>query len=232
MFADKLCSLSDEALLTHYHSTREFKAFKLIYLRHKDRLYRYCIQISRRNCASVLEQLWSNLLERPPKLGGRQLRNWLYIQANRLLQSGTCSATGEEDRRTASADDLAKDALSTGDPSRARFLNALQKLPRVQRNVFLLHVECGLSLGLIADIERLPLKTCAAHYRQSRESLATFINGQPRRAWKSERTRKMELAAELEKSTQRKAAEPKNADSLADEVSNGNSVKGIEVPAI
>ncbi|MFV8782067.1 RNA polymerase sigma factor [Microbulbifer sp. SA54] len=228
MFADKLCSLSDEALLTHYHSTREFKAFKLIYQRHKDRLYRYCVQVSRRNCAALLEQLWFNLLEKPPRLGGRLLRNWLYIQANRMLQGGAFAKSSTDEHLADSSENTAFEALARGDADRAALLQAVQQLPRIQRNIFLLHVECGLSLGLIADIENLTLKACTAYYRQSRDSLETLINGQPRRAWKSQRTRRMELAVEREKSARPDSAETLSADSAA---ANASVVKGIEVPA-
>lgn len=228
MFADKLYTLSDEALLTHYHQTRELKAFKLIYLRHKDCLYRYCVQMSRRHCSKILQSLWSSLLEQPPKLGGRLLRSWLFIQANRLMQGGDFNAPAPEDLQP---EDGSSDTFATSNPKQAQFLQAIQQLPRLQRNVFLLHAECGLSLASIADIERLSLKQCTEHFRESKNSLEVLIYGHPRRRWQTSRSKR---------SVSERASIPQTEVKAAKEIATGkgmkekfiSTIKGVEVAAV
>ena len=228
MFADKLCNLSDEALLTHYYRTRDFKAFRLIYLRHKDCLFRYCAQMSRKHCNSILESLWANLLEQPPKLGGRLLRNWLFIQAYRLLQSGNFNSTDGDGPDTEALEVL----LGTDSKAApASILHAVQKLSRQERNVFLLHTECGLSLAAVADLERLTLKQCLALFHQSRSNIEYLINGRPRRAWVS-RKRLAEQALISENQNQPDVLAPEKNAGATGSTNVDDAVKGIEVAAV
>lgn len=229
MFADKLCTLSDEALLTHYYRTREFKAFRLIYQRHKDCLFRYCVQMSSRHYSGILESLWESLLEQPPKLGGRLLRSWLFIQANRMMQRGDFKSSDGSCPPGAENDGLFGGASTS---SADKLLQAVQQLPRQERNVFLLHTECRLSLATVADIERLPLKECTAIFHRARSNLEIGVNGRPQRAWVSRKRR-------AEQAQQDQHAQPnyvRNIDSTAivtgSEIKADDAVKGIEVAAV
>lgn len=160
--------LSDEALLKHYRETRKPAVFHLLYARHKDALYRYCVQLAPASTEQLLGDLWQDILERPPQLDRQLLRNWLFIQVNILLS--------KQANRSCEAQTYNRNHQGT-------VLSTIQKLPAKQRNVLLLYVECRLSLATIADIERISLKTCRELYHSAREAVETQIYGTHRKPW-------------------------------------------------
>ena len=163
--------LDDEALLDYYHATRNVRAFRLLYARHKDSLYRYCTQMNFAGAGTLLEELWRTLLERPPQLCGRLLRSWLFIKLNKLLRNYAGHDPGETQPPPA---------------PESKLLVAIQQLPRVERNILLLHIECRLPLATIADIEKMSLKTCKAHYERGKERLEEILHGPERQPWRIE----------------------------------------------
>jgi DNA-directed RNA polymerase specialized sigma24 family protein len=169
MFTENFHHLSDEALLAYYHTSRNIRAFSLLYQRHKDSIFRYCSQMNSANASRIVEELWKNILERPPNLYDRLLRSWLFINANNLLNSN-CDETIEQN-------------TSEKKPSKANTITALQQLSRIERNIFLLHIECNLPLATVADIEKIPLRICRAHYRTCKERLESILHGSERKAW-------------------------------------------------
>ncbi|WP_237060162.1 RNA polymerase sigma factor [Microbulbifer sediminum] len=164
--------LNDEALLEFYHSTRNLAAFRHLYTRYKDSLYRYCAQMNFTCTNRVLEELWTNLLEHPPVLQGRLLRSWLFIRINKLLrrhlEEPAEAGTGRPEHQ------------QQGEP----LLEAIQQLPRSQRNILLLHMECRLPLATIADIEGISLKRCRDQYHQGKEQLREILHGPRRQPWR------------------------------------------------
>ncbi len=163
--------LSDEALLDYYHSTRNLNAFRQLYARHKDCLYRYCAQMNFAGTNGVLEELWNSLLEHPPQLYGRLLRSWLFIRVNKLLRN--CAGQDPDTpQRAPDPDD--------------RLLAGIQQLPRIERNILLLYLECQLPLATVADIEKISLKRCREHYRSGKERLEEFLYGSQRQPWRIE----------------------------------------------
>lgn len=168
MFRDKFQHLNDEALLAYYHASRNLRAFRLLYQRHKDALYRYCAHMNAGGAVQVLEELWQSVLERPPQLSGRLLRNWLFIHASHRLQE--CADNTQEAEATAKDEPAA--------------VSALRQLPRRERNIFLLHREFQLSLATVADIEKLSLRRCVEYYHRGREKLQEVIQGPRNRPWR------------------------------------------------
>ena len=197
MFADKLCSLSDEDLVTQYYDTRNHKVFQEIYQRYKDELFRYCAQMNPHRCIPLMESLWASFLESPPRLYQHRLKNWLYIQASKRLRKPGSSATNEPDHVADGGDSLTQ-ALEN-----SQVLKAIQQLPERQRNIFLLFTEYGLSLATAADIERIPLSLCRTLLQQSREQIERTLQGAARKPWKSAAT----LAHEAELRAEEAAAE-------------------------
>ncbi|WP_444930239.1 RNA polymerase sigma factor [Microbulbifer sp. SSSA002] len=171
MSRKELCHLSDEVLFQHYKDTRNPSVFRLLYDRHKDSLYRYCLQMAPSSTTPLLQQLWRGLLENPPELHGRRLKNWLFIHINKRLKQEYFSnlKVAEEEVQ-----------------SHNRVLFAIQKLPTQLRNVLLLHMECKLPLVTVADIERLSLHKCRSLYYQARAMLEEYIDGAERKPWQVE----------------------------------------------
>lgn len=163
--------LSDEALLEYYHSSRNFDAFCLLYERHKDSLYRYCAQMDLSLASVLLEELWKNLLEKPPRLGGRLLKSWLFIHINKLLRVHVQQGVEDQAQRQ---------------HFHGGMLGHIQQLSRVERNILLLHMECQLPLATVADIERISLKKCRAHYQDGKRKLDEFLHGPARQPWRIE----------------------------------------------
>lgn len=171
MFHKDFQHLDDEALLEYYHATRNLEAFRQLYVRYKDCLYRYCTQMNFAGTGAILEELWCDLLERPPELRGRLLRTWLFIRTDRLL------------RNYAGSDpDTPRETPTPDNP----LLRGLQQLPRIERNILLLHLECQLPLATVADIEKLSLKTCREHFQRGRERLEEILHGPKRQPWRIE----------------------------------------------
>ncbi|USD22758.1 RNA polymerase sigma factor [Microbulbifer variabilis] len=160
---------SDEKLLEHYREKRSLAVFEPLYNRHKDALYRYCVQMAPSSTTQLLQALWENILQNPPQLHGRLFRNWLFIQVNKALREHVDSTTQSE-------------ALT----SESKVVAAIQKLPKLQRNVLLLHMECKLSLASVADIERISLKKCREYYQLARQQIETLIYGSQAKPWQVE----------------------------------------------
>lgn len=201
MFANKLCSLSDEDLVNQYCVTRSQKVFREIYRRYRDPLFRYCAQMAPRQCVLLMEHFWNAFLQAPPDLCERRLKNWLYVRINRLLQ------IPDAPPQIAAADDESLcSALENSD-----VLRAIQQLPRRERNVFLLFTECGLSLATVADIEKLPLVLCRNLLQQSRQAVQLAVHGSARKPWKSAATLAKEaavLATAQREATQQRPQSP------------------------
>ncbi|WP_226645851.1 RNA polymerase sigma factor [Microbulbifer variabilis] len=160
---------SDERLLDHYRESRRLAAFEPLYNRHKDALYRYCIQMAPTSTTQLLQTLWQRVMENPPELHGRLFRNWLFIQINKSLQEQTGNTTQPQ--------------ILAGEN---KVIEAIQKLPKLQRNVLLLHIECKLSLAAVADIERISLKKCREYYQLARQQIETLIYGSQAQPWQVE----------------------------------------------
>lgn len=197
MFADNSCSLSDEDLLVQYHDLRGQKVFREIYRRYKDPLFRYCAQMAPESCVEILETLWSDFLQSPPRLFDRTLKNWLYIQLNKMMQIQAV----EEAKHTAvegGTEDLAKSvsdgALRTAFEE-SEVLRTIQQLSHRQRNVLLLFSECQLSLATVADIEKITLAQCRQALGEGKQAMDIALHGAPHKPWKSTATLEKEAAA-------------------------------------
>ncbi|GAB2896288.1 RNA polymerase sigma factor [Microbulbifer echini] len=162
---------SDESLLEHYRETRSLAVFRPLYARHKDALYRYCVQMASTSTTQLLQTLWQNVLEDPPQLHGRLFRNWLFIQVNKALREYS-SPIGQTSSQMM--------------PEQNKVIAAIQKLPLLQRNVLLLHMECKLSLATVADIEKMSLKKCREYYQLARQQVETLIYGSEAKPWQVE----------------------------------------------
>nr|WP_158217369.1 sigma-70 family RNA polymerase sigma factor [Microbulbifer agarilyticus] len=197
MFADKLCSLSDEDLIQQYYHTRNRQAFREIFHRYKEPLFRYCAQMDLARCTALMENFWLTLLSEPPLLERQQLKNWLYIRVNRLLNSACGDVTSEIN----SQETTLQNAFEQSD-----MLKALQQLPRRQRNIFLLYKQCGLSLATVADIERISLAVCRQELADGSNSLEFNLHGSARKPWVSSVTLAKQ-AAEADALAQEQARE-------------------------
>lgn len=155
---------SDETLMLAY-GKGDAAAFERLYARHKGGLYRYLLRScsDRADAEELFQDIWASVIG--ARTGYRpeaKFATWLYrIASNRLTDH--YRKAGKWEHYVTEADDEgngADCAVSPGyqEPEQqtgirrqvARFLECLNELPALQRQVFLLREETGMKLEEIA----------------------------------------------------------------------------------
>ena len=146
----------DEELMLAYRGG-DAGAFERLYARHRGGLFRFVLRsIAQRAIAEELfQEIWIRVIEARERYAPTaRFTTWLYtIAHNRLIdhwrQRGLSQVGAEEGE---AVPDTRQDpaARAEGRESLARLVQALQALPALQREVFLLHEEAGLSVAEIA----------------------------------------------------------------------------------
>src|ERR671935_458189 len=145
----------DEELMLAYRGGQA-AAFETLYARHRTRLFRFVLRnVKVRALAEELyQEIWMRLIEaRASYTPKARFTTWLYTIAHHRLidhwrrRGLTLVALDTDDAAAHSADPAdeaqAREALE-------RFAAALEALPALQREAFLLHEEGGLSVAEIA----------------------------------------------------------------------------------
>jgi RNA polymerase sigma-70 factor (ECF subfamily) len=145
----------DEQLMLAYRGG-DAGAFDTLYRRHRARLFRFVLRSirSRAVAEELYQEVWMRVIEaRGSYVPKARFTTWLYtIAHNRMVdhwrRSGLSLVSLEDADPPADARDPARQA--EGREALARFAAALESLPPVQREAFLLHEEAGLSVAEIA----------------------------------------------------------------------------------
>jgi RNA polymerase sigma-70 factor, ECF subfamily len=146
---------ADEDLMLAYRAG-DTAAFETLYRRHRGRLYRFVLRSvkSRSTGEELFQEIWMRVIEARGRYAPQaRFTTWLYTIAHNHLvdhwrKRGLSLVTLDaEDAVTAQPDP--SDALRARE-SLARFAAALEALPALQREAFLLHEEGGLSVAEIA----------------------------------------------------------------------------------
>ena len=145
----------DEQLMLAYRGG-DAGAFETLYARHRARLFSFILRSvkSRASAEELYQEIWMRVIEaRAAYKATARFTTWLYtIAHNRMVDHW---------RRAGLATvSLESDDIPAGDPgpqrhaeareALARFAAALESLPPVQREAFLLHQEAGLTVPVIA----------------------------------------------------------------------------------
>jgi len=143
----------DEELMIAYRDG-DAGAFETLYARHRGALYRFVLRSlkDRAVAEELFQEAWIRVIEARERYApSARFTTWLYTVAHNLLvdhwrRKGLVLVDSSEE--PASGDDPARrvEARETA----ARFLQALEALPPVQREAFLLYEEAGLSVAEIA----------------------------------------------------------------------------------
>jgi len=131
-------------------------AFETLYTRHRGRLYRFVLRsVKARGVAEELfQEVWMRVIEARGRYTPQaRFTTWLYTIAHNLLtdhwrKKGLTLVELDEDAHAAAPDDPARSAEAR--QALSRFAAALEALPPLQRQAFLLHEEGGLSIAEIA----------------------------------------------------------------------------------
>ena len=171
----------DEALMAAYRGG-DARAFETLYARHRLRLFRFVLRsVKARAVAEELyQEIWMRVIEaRASYTPKARFTTWLFtIAHNRLVdhwrkRGVTLVALDGEDVPSGSPDPAdhaqAREALS-------RFAAALEALPGLQREAFLLHEEGGLSVAEIAAATGANEETAKSRLRYAMAKLKAAVN--------------------------------------------------------
>ena len=145
----------DEALMLAYKEGNA-GAFETLYSRHRTRLYRFVLRaVKTRGVAEELfQEIWMRVIEARSRYTPQaRFTTWLYTIAHNHLvdhwrKRGLTLVALDGEELAAADPDPADEAQAR--QSLARFAAALEALPALQREAFLLHEEGGLSIAEIA----------------------------------------------------------------------------------
>ncbi len=146
----------DEQLMLAY-SQGDAGAFETLYARHRGRLFRFVLRSVKGRAAAeeLFQEIWIRVIEARARYQPQaRFTTWLFTIAHHRLvdhwrkRGLTLVALEEETVEGASADPADEAAARQ---SLARFAAALEGLPALQREAFLLHEEGGLSVAGIAE---------------------------------------------------------------------------------
>src|SRR3954469_15300847 len=145
----------DEQLMAAYRDG-DAAAFETLYARHRARLYRFVLRAvkSRPIGEEVFQEIWLRVIEARGRYSPQaRFTTWLYTIAHNHLvdhwrKRGLTLVALEGDETPAATPAPAEQAQAR--ESLERFAAALQALPALQREAFLLHEESELSIAEIA----------------------------------------------------------------------------------
>jgi len=147
---------ADEELMLAYRAG-DAAAFETLYRRHRAPLYRFVLRSvkSRALGEELFQEIWIRVIEARERYAPQaKFTTWLYTIAHNYLvdhwrkRGLTVVALDGDEQHAGGAPDPADQAQAR--ESLARFAAALEALPPLQREAFLLHEEGGLSVAEIA----------------------------------------------------------------------------------
>jgi len=182
--------LRDEELMLRYRDG-DASAFDALYGRHRAGLFRFILRQcpSRGEAEEIFQEVWMGLIEARSRYRvAARFSTYLYhIAVNRLIDR----SRRKSNTPTASLDDpdCAGELPVAGpaaNPERqavarqdaARVLAALAKLPREQREAFLLHEEGGLSVTEIGEVTQVGAETAKSRLRYALAKLRQALEGE------------------------------------------------------
>jgi RNA polymerase sigma-70 factor (ECF subfamily) len=132
-------------------------AFETLYTRHRGRLYRFVLRSvkTRGTAEELFQEIWIRVIEARSRYTPQaRFTTWLYTIAHNLLtdhwrKKGLALVELDEDAQAQAPDDPARSAEAR--QALSRFAAALEALPPLQRQAFLMHEEGGLSIAEIAQ---------------------------------------------------------------------------------
>lgn len=183
-YASRMNPAADDSALMLRYADGDAAAFEILYRRHNDALYRYCLRLSndRDTAADLFQEVWSRIIRaRRRYRPTAKFATYLYriahnafidhLRRNKRYSRG--SADYDADRRPAQGEAL--DVLADKATARERLLAALLDLPPEQRDAFLLHEEAGLTLEQIANVTGSQRETVKSRLRYATKKLKAAL---------------------------------------------------------
>jgi len=173
--APELASQSDDALLLAYQRGNE-DAFRALYLRHRDRVWRFIRRMvaDANQAEETTQEIWLAVVAGRHAFAYRsKFTTWLFAIAHhraahqlRNIGRNLESTIDDWDEFAAQMDaDANPDALAQDEQDAERLRRAIAALPLTQREVFLMRSEGGLDVGEIAAAIGCPHETAKTRLR-------------------------------------------------------------------
>ena len=171
----------DEELMLAYRDGNA-GAFEVLYARHRARLYRFVLRAvkSRPVGEELFQEIWLRVIEARGRYAPQaRFTTWLYTIAHNHLvdhwrKRGLTLVALEGEEIAGTSPDPAAEAQAR--ESLARFAAALQALPPLQREAFLLHEEGELSVAEIAAATGTNEEAAKSRLRYAMAKLKAAIN--------------------------------------------------------
>ena len=172
----------DEELMLAYKAGNA-GAFETLYARHRARLYRFVLRAvkARAVAEELFQEIWMRVIEARGRYAPQaRFTTWLYTIAHNHLvdhwrKRGLAVVALDGEELPAAADpDPADEAQAR--QALARFTAALDALPALQREAFLLHEESGLSVAEIAAATGSNEEAAKSRLRYAMAKLKAAIN--------------------------------------------------------
>jgi len=179
-----LSTQTDEQLMQHYAELNDMEAFKMLYERYKNILYRYVLRFvyPPASAEEVYQDVWLRLIDaRQRYKPSASFKTYLFtIARNRITdyfrrkKIQLVSDEGVLVDMAIKADPVDADdpvAILQADHTQQQILQAVFQLPHEQKEVFLLKNEVGLSLAEISALTDADVEACKSRYRYAIRSL-------------------------------------------------------------
>ncbi len=161
-------------------------SFDLLYARHKDAVYRYCLrQLPRGLADDAHQEVWLALIKARQGYDARgQFKAWLFTLAHNVVVNRVRAELKHpkgESNVEMSTEQAAPDTLSEKQRLSSRLMNCIHKLPHHQRDALVLRHEAGFSIGDIAAITATSHEGVKSRLRYAKDKLREQLarNGPP-----------------------------------------------------
>lgn len=183
---DNAAEDSDESLMLRY-AAGDIAAFDALYARHELGVWRYVFRSVRVQAVAddLLQDVWFAVARSAPTYTvSARFKTWLFTMAHNRLVDHFRSArhhvsldASDDEDSPGIGDTLAADSgfgplrrLESSEQA-AALVAAVERLPREQREAFLLQAEAGLSVDEIAAATGVNFETAKSRLRYARNSL-------------------------------------------------------------
>jgi RNA polymerase sigma-70 factor, ECF subfamily len=172
----------DEELMLAYKAGNA-GAFETLYARHRARLYRFVLRAvkTRAVAEELFQEIWMRVIEARGRYAPQaRFTTWLYTIAHNHLvdhwrkRGLTLVALDGEELPAANESDPADTAQAR--EALTRFAAALDALPALQREAFLLHEESGLGIAEIAAATGSNEEAAKSRLRYAMAKLKAALN--------------------------------------------------------
>ena len=188
-YAPSMAHTPDDSALMLRYRDGDVNAFEMLYRRHKDPVYRYLLRLCqhRDTAEDIFQEVWGKIVRaRESYRPTAKFTTFLYRVAHncfidhvRRNKRHASNAPLEPEEHGDPGETL--EAVTERALARRRLEAALLNLPDEQRDAFLLHEECGLTIDQIAAVTDCNRETAKSRLRYAVNKLRAAIDEPPRR---------------------------------------------------